>query len=106
MPQGTTISNADIALGLRQALDFGIDKQVNKLTQRDGFFKNELVKILLPKELRKVNKALSDIGLSSLAYEGLKVLNLIDLYVFCTNKNCLFFSKFLRMYTKFGHTYY
>ena len=75
LPQGTTVSNAEIGLGLRQALDFGIDKQVTKLTQKDGFFKNELVKILLPQELQKVDKALRDIGLSSLADEGLKVLN-------------------------------
>lgn len=74
-PQGGTIGNDQIASGLRQALDFGIDKQVTKLTQTDGFFKNELVKILLPEELRKVDKALRDIGLSSLADEGLKVLN-------------------------------
>ena len=51
LPQGGTLSNADIAAGLRQALDFGIDKQVSKLTQKDGFYKNELVKILLPEEL-------------------------------------------------------
>ena len=48
LPQTGTISNTDIASGLRQALDIGIDKQVSKLTQKDGFFKNELVKILLP----------------------------------------------------------
>ncbi len=76
LPQGTGIlSNADIASGLRQALDLGIDKQVTKLTQTDGFFKNELVKILLPAELQKVDKGLRDIGLGSLADEGLKVLN-------------------------------
>ena len=75
LPQGGGISNADIASGLRQALDFGIDKQVSKLTQKDGFFKNELVKILLPDELKKVDKTLRDIGLSKLADEGLKVLN-------------------------------
>ena len=74
LPQGG-IGNTEIAAGLRQALDFGIDKQVTKLTQTDGFFKNELVKILLPEELRKVDKALRDIGLSKLADEGLKVLN-------------------------------
>ncbi|MCF7561488.1 DUF4197 domain-containing protein [Sabulilitoribacter multivorans] len=74
LPQGT-LGNEEIASGLRQALDFGIDKQVTKLTQTDGFFKNELVKILLPEELQKVDKALRDIGLSSLADEGLKVLN-------------------------------
>jgi len=64
-----------IANGLRQALEFGIDKQVNKLTQKDGFYKNNLVKILLPEELQKVDQTLRDIGLSSLADEGLKLLN-------------------------------
>ena len=75
LPQGGVLGNTEIASGLRQALDFGIDKQVTKLTQKDGFFKNELVKILLPEELRKVDKALRDIGLDNLADEGLKVLN-------------------------------
>ncbi|MFL0352157.1 DUF4197 domain-containing protein [Xanthomarina sp. GH4-25] len=76
LPESTTgISNTQIAEGLRAALDQGIDKQVTKLTQTDGFYKNDLVKILLPEELQKVDKALRDIGLSSLADEGLKVLN-------------------------------
>ena len=76
LPQGGgVLSNADIAAGLRQALDFGIEKQVSKLTQTDGFYKNDLVKILLPEELQKVDKALRDIGLSSLADDGLKAIN-------------------------------
>ena len=76
IPQGTPdLGNTEISAGLRQALDFGIEKQVTKLTQKDGFFKNELVKILLPEELQKVDKALRDIGLGNLADEGLKVLN-------------------------------
>ena len=76
LPQGGTgISNLEIAQGLREALDMGIDKQVSKLTQVDGFYKNELVKILLPEELQKVDKTLRDIGLGNLADEGLKVLN-------------------------------
>jgi len=75
LPQSGTMDPTMIASGLRQALDFGIDKQVTKLTQKDGFYKNNLVKILLPQELQKVDKALRDIGLSSLADEGLKMLN-------------------------------
>ena len=77
IPQGTNgvLSNADIASGLREALDLGIDKQVTKLTETDGFFKNELVKILLPEELQKVDKGLRDIGLGNLADEGIKALN-------------------------------
>ena len=70
-----TLSNEDIAAGLRQALDNGINKQVSKLSIEDGFFKNELVKIVLPAELQKVDKTLRDIGLGNLADQGLKVLN-------------------------------
>ena len=76
LPQGSIgIGNDEIASGLRQALDFGIEKQVSKLTQTDGFYKNDLVKILLPTKLQKVDKGLRDIGLSKLADEGLKALN-------------------------------
>lgn len=74
LPQGV-ISNTDIASGLRQALDNGIDKQVTKLTLEDGFFKNDLVRIGLPEELQKVDKALRNIGLGKLADQGLKTLN-------------------------------
>jgi len=69
------LSNETIANGLKEALDLGIEKQVSKLTATDGFYKNELVKILLPEDLQKVDKTLRDIGLGSLADEGLKVLN-------------------------------
>lgn len=73
LPQSN--STLDVAGGLREALHMGIDKQVSKLTQKDGFLKNELVKIMLPKDLQKVDKTLRDIGLGNLADEGLRVLN-------------------------------
>ncbi|WP_047246060.1 DUF4197 domain-containing protein [Maribacter thermophilus] len=75
LPSGTTLGNEEIANGLKAALDKGITEQVSKLTKTDGFYKNELVKILLPDELAKVDKTLRDIGLGNLADEGLKVLN-------------------------------
>ena len=75
LPQGGAIGNTEIAQGLREALNKGIDKQVSTLTQKDGFFRNELTKILLPQELQKVDKTLRDIGLGNLADEGLKILN-------------------------------
>ncbi|HBI00448.1 MAG TPA: DUF4197 domain-containing protein [Flavobacterium sp.] len=76
LPQtGGMLGNADIASGLKEALNNGIDKQVSKLTKTDGFFKNEAVKILLPDELKMVDSRLRTMGLSSLADEGLKVLN-------------------------------
>ncbi len=75
LPQETGLSQAEIGNGLKEALNNGISKQVTKLTATDGFFKNQAVKILLPEELQKVDKTLRDIGLSSLADEGLKVIN-------------------------------
>jgi len=76
LPSGSAgLSNDYIASGLREALDKGIERQVSKLTQKDGFFKNELVKILLPEELQKVDSGLRKVGLSSLADKGLEVLN-------------------------------
>ena len=74
LPNGT-LTKTDIASGLKQALDKGIDQQVKKLTLEDGFYKNSLVKIGLPDELQKVDKALRDIGLTKLAEEGIKILN-------------------------------
>ena len=74
-PQTQGIGGVDIAGGLKEALNNGISKQVTKLTTTDGFYGNELVKILLPEELRKVDSGLRKLGLNSLADEGLKVLN-------------------------------
>ena len=69
------ISNFDISNGLKAALDQGINKQVSKLTATDGFFKNELVKILLPEELKAVDRGLRNIGLGALADQGLRLMN-------------------------------
>lgn len=75
VPTSAKVDNNMIAAGLREALDKGIETQVSKLTQKDGFNKNDLVRILLPSELQKVDKTLRDIGLGSLADEGIKILN-------------------------------
>jgi len=74
-PQINSAGGLDIGAGLKEALNNGISKQVSKLTALDGFYKNEAVKILMPEELQKVDKALRKIGLSSLADEGVKMLN-------------------------------
>ncbi|QLC65535.1 DUF4197 domain-containing protein [Flavobacterium sp. LPB0248] len=72
LPSSGTV---DIASGLKEALNKGITQQVSKLTAVDGFYKNEAVKILMPEELQKVDATLRKVGLSSLADEGIKMLN-------------------------------
>ena len=75
LPMSAGLSQDQIANGLREAVDNGIKNQVSKLTSKDGFYRNELVKIILPEELQAVDKGLRRLGLSSLADEGIKVLN-------------------------------
>lgn len=64
-----------VALALKEALENGIDKQVVKLTAQDGFYKNELVKILLPEEAQRIDRALRSAGMGKIADQGLLVLN-------------------------------
>ncbi len=72
---GGVLTQEQIGNGLRQALDHGIENQVTKLTAVDGFYRNDLVKILLPQELQAVDNGLRKIGLGNLADEGIKALN-------------------------------
>lgn len=75
LAQVKSASGIDIGSGLKEALNKGITQQVTKLTAVDGFYKNDLVKILMPEELQKVDATLRKFGLSSLADEGIKVMN-------------------------------
>lgn len=75
LPGGGGLTTAEIASGLRQALDLGINRQVSRLAVEDGFYGNALVRIGLPAELQKVDRGLRNAGLGDLADEGLKILN-------------------------------
>lgn len=71
----TSTGTVDISGGLKEALQNGVKKQVTKLTPVDGFYKNELVKIILPDELQKVDRTLRKMGMSKLANDGIRSLN-------------------------------
>src|SRR5688572_6606785 len=62
----TGLSGSEIAGGLREALEVGDKNSSGQLSALDGFFKNAAIKILLPEEAQKVEKALRDIGMGSL----------------------------------------
>lgn len=69
------LSQDQIGKGLKEALDKGIQEQVSQLAKPDGFFKNEMVKIMLPEELQKVDKTLRAMGMGNVADQGLQLLN-------------------------------
>ncbi len=69
------VSNQEIGLGLKEALDLGIQDGISSLGQTNGFFTNDLVRIALPPELQKVDQTLRNMGMGKLSDEGLKLLN-------------------------------
>ena len=70
-----TLSNTQIAEGLKEALQNGITNQVSLLAVKDGFYKNDLARIVMPQELQKVDNTLRKFGLGKIADEGVKLLN-------------------------------
>lgn len=58
-----TLSTNTIASGLKEALEVGTEKGVQKLSAADGFFKDAAIKILMPEEAQKVEQKLRSIGL-------------------------------------------
>ncbi len=69
------LSNADIAAGLKQALDKGVDQSVKTLATTNGYYAS-IYKILLPQEATKVIEKLKFIpGFSNLEEEAIKKIN-------------------------------
>lgn len=69
------LTQTEISSGLKQALNIGVTEGVKKLGVTDGFYKNDLVKILMPEKLRKIDTTLRSLGMGSLADQGIKLLN-------------------------------
>lgn len=54
------------ALGLKEALSIGLVNAVGLAEKPDGYFANNLIKILLPEKLRNAEKALQVVGFGNL----------------------------------------
>ena len=71
----TGLSNLDVANGLKEALEFGVDNSVDLLSVTDGYYKSAY-KILLPDEANTVIDKLKIIpGFSNLEEELIKRIN-------------------------------
>ena len=71
-----TLTNAEIGNGLKEALRVGISKGSDQLSVKDGYFKNEAYKILLPEEVQQVTSKLKNIpGFDQIENEMLRLLN-------------------------------
>ena len=69
------LTQSEVSSGLKEALVQGISKGADKASVTDGFFKNEMIKILLPEDARRVESTLRQIGLGSEVDRALLAIN-------------------------------
>ena len=58
-----SVTQAEAAQGIKEALSQGLVKATLQLNKQDGFFGDAFYKILLPPDAKKVENALRTIGL-------------------------------------------
>jgi hypothetical protein len=69
------VTEAEAAMGIREALDQGVGRGISLLNKEDGFFGNQLYKILLPPEAVKIENTLRQLGMSSLVDRAIIQIN-------------------------------
>ena len=72
---GLGLTAADVALGLKAALDNGVGNALSNVGVLDGFLGNDLIRIPLPKVLQDVQSVLAPIGADNLLVELQTQLN-------------------------------
>ena len=77
LPQtpGTTVTQAEAAQAIREALDQGTGRGIGVLNKPDGFFGNEVYKLFLPPDAQKVENTLRQLGFSSLVDKAVLQIN-------------------------------
>lgn len=63
------------AAGLKEALEIGTKNAVDITGQVDGYFKNQAIKILVPKKLRDAEKIMRDLGQGAKVDEFILTMN-------------------------------
>ncbi|TKK66927.1 DUF4197 domain-containing protein [Ilyomonas limi] len=71
----SSLSTTEIANGLKEALNKGVETGTSKLSAVDGFFKDAAIKILLPPEAQKVEKTLRSAGFDKPVDEAILSMN-------------------------------
>jgi hypothetical protein len=59
---GANLSNTEVVGGLKEALKISAQNSSKKLNVANGFFGNQLIKILMPKEVSKIESTLRQFG--------------------------------------------
>ena len=71
----TNLGDGEIAAGLKEALVSGISKGADQASMRDGYFRNSLIKLGLPPEIKKIEGILKRVGLENVMDQFVENLN-------------------------------
>jgi hypothetical protein len=72
---GSKLDESTIAKGLKEALSVGTTRAVTEVSQRNGYFSNDLIKILLPEKIRTAAELLGKFGFQSQVDEFVLSMN-------------------------------
>lgn len=71
----SALSNDEISMGLKEALDVGVDKAIKMLGTENGFLNDQSVRIPLPESMQKVETILRSAGQEQMADEFVTSMN-------------------------------
>ncbi len=69
------LSNYEIVAGLKEALTVGTQNSSQQLSATDGFFKNAVIKVLMPEEAKKVESTLRSVGFGGVVDKAILAMN-------------------------------
>lgn len=70
-----TITQAEAATGIKQALNNGLQNSIKSLSATNGFYGDALVKVMMPQEAQKIEQALRSVGMDKLVDNFVLSLN-------------------------------
>src|SRR5688572_30714387 len=71
----SAVTEAEAGSAVKEALNNGINSAVSFLNKPDAFFKNELYKVLLPPDAKKMEKTLRDLGMEKMCDDAIEAIN-------------------------------
>jgi len=75
LPTVTGVTETEAAQAMREALDQGLGKGISFLNREDGFLGNQVYKIFLPEEAKKIETTLRDLGMGAMVDRAIIQIN-------------------------------
>lgn len=70
-----TLGNSEIIAGLKQALEIGAKNAGGKLNNVNGYFSNQLIKVIMPPEAKQVESTLRSLGMGAQVDKAILSMN-------------------------------